>query len=348
MIRRGLWVALLLSACAGNPPGEVGVRAENGQAVAPPPHVHRIMGRPDMAPGVERPATLGPSAASGTNGITAHGGPVMATANVYFIWYGYWAADWNSETAPLILPDLADHIGASSYWNINTTYYDPSGNRVTNAVRYANSTTDFYSRGGDLYDWDVAGIVSDAITLGQLPDDPTGVYFVLTSSDVVEHSGFCTVYCGWHSWTTVAGSNIKYGFIGDASTQCPSGCMAQSNGPNNNPGADGMASVLAHELEESATDPDLNAWFDDNGEENADKCAWTFGPQYTAPNGTRANIHLGNRDYLIQQNWVNDSGGYCSMSYTPPPQCDPNDACCSDPICCGVDLCLCLGLPVCG
>ena len=46
-----------------------------------------------------------------------------------------------------------------------------------------------------------------------------------------------------------------------------------------------MASIIAHELEEAATDPDLNAWYDSRGDENADKCAWTFGTTYTAANG---------------------------------------------------------------
>jgi hypothetical protein len=43
-----------------------------------------------------------------------------------------------------------------------------------------------------------------------------------------------------------------------------------------------MASIIAHELEEAATDPDLNAWYDRRGMENADKCAWTFGSTSTA------------------------------------------------------------------
>lgn len=76
-----------------------------------------------------------------------------------------------------------------------------------------------------------------------------------------------------------------------------------------------MASVIAHELEEAVTDPDLNAWYDVRGQENADKCAWTFGTTSTASNGSLYNIKLGTRDYLIQRNWVNASGGYCSMTY---------------------------------
>ena len=40
-------------------------------------------------------------------------------------------------------------------------------------------------------------------------------------------------------------------------------------------------------LEETATDPDLNAWYDRRGYENADKCAWTFGTTYTVATAPR-------------------------------------------------------------
>ena len=82
-----------------------------------------------------------------------------------------------------------------------------------------------------------------------------------------------------------------------------------------NAGADGMASIIAHELEEATTDPDLSAWYDRRGQKNADKCAWTFGTTYTTGNGAAANMRLGTRDYLIQRNWVNAAGGYCALSY---------------------------------
>ncbi len=76
-----------------------------------------------------------------------------------------------------------------------------------------------------------------------------------------------------------------------------------------------MASIISHELEEAVTDPDLNAWYDTRGQENADKCAWTFGSQSTAGNGASYNMTFGGRNWLIQQNWVNASGGYCAKSY---------------------------------
>ena len=55
--------------------------------------------------------------------------------------------------------------------------------------------------------------------------------------------------------------DIKYAFVGNPD-RCPVACAAQTTGPNGNAGADGMASIIAHELEEAVTDPDLNAWYD--------------------------------------------------------------------------------------
>lgn len=55
--------------------------------------------------------------------------------------------------------------------------------------------------------------------------------------------------------------------------------------------------------------------YDTRGEESADKCAWKFGTESTTSNGSKYNITLGGKQYLIQQNWVNASGGYCAMSY---------------------------------
>jgi hypothetical protein len=244
-----------------------------------------------------------------SNGISYHGGPlILGTTNVYYIWYG----NWSGNNAPTILTDLAQNVGGSSYFNINTTYYNGSNTHVANSVHYAGSTTDSGSTA--LSDSAIQAVVSNAITSGRLPKDTNAVYFVLTSADVNATSGFCTQYCGWHTHGTIGGSDIKYSFVGNPD-RCPSACAAQTTGPNGNAGADGMASIIAHELEEAVTDPDLNAWYDRRGMENADKCAWTFGAQSTAANGSKYNMTLGTRNYLIQQNWVNASGGYCAKSY---------------------------------
>lgn len=239
------------------------------------------------------------------NGIYAHGGPVMlGSPNVHLIWYGNWAG--NSATS--ILTDLTSNIGGSPYYNINTTYYDPSNVHVSNAVTYAGFSNDNYSRGTALTDADIQAIVA-----ATNPTDTNGVYFVLTSADVNETSGFCTQYCGWHTHGAINGKDIKYSFVGNPD-RCPVSCTNGTASPNGNVGADGMASIFAHELEETTSDPDLNAWYDRRGYENADKCAWTFGGTYSTANGGVANMKLGTRDYLIQQNWVNAAGGYCAKS----------------------------------
>ena len=87
-----------------------------------------------------------------------------------------------------------------------------------------------------------------------------------------------------------------------------------TSSPNGDIGADAMVSVIAHELEEAVTDPNLNAWYDNRGNENADKCAWTFGTT-SGPTGAKYNMTLGSRNYLIQRNWVNAAGGYCDVKY---------------------------------
>lgn len=269
------------------------------------------------APDLEKRGTPKPPPPPTNNGINYHNGPVMlGTVNVYYIWYG----NWDGNSAMDILTDFAENIGGTPWFNINTSYYSGAGRKlkhVSNSVAYKGSTTDNYSRGTSIGDDDVRDIVADAITSGRLPKDTNGVYFVLTSQDVHETSGFCSNYCGWHTYDVINKSNIKFAFIGDPTTQCLNGCTRQRfHSPNDNFGADGMASVIAHELSEAVTDPQLNAWYTGGGDENADKCAFTYGDNvYLSPNGAGANVQLGTRDYLIQQNWVNANGGYCGMSY---------------------------------
>lgn len=262
----------------------------------------------------------GPSDFSGQlppsgNRIEYHGGPVMvAPHNIYYIWYG----NWTGDTTTSILPSFARGLNSSAYFNTDTSYTQSDGQSVVNTVTMSNQVSDNYSRGSYLADSDIAAIVITQISLGRLPTDPNGVYFVLTSPDVQETSGFCSRYCGWHTHTTLNGADIKYAFVGDPKNQCPSSCEWQTgSSPNGNPGADGMANIIAHELNETVSDPDLNAWYHLSlGGEVGDLCAWNFGSStYTAPNGSLANVSLGGNNYLIQQNWVNASGGYCAMSF---------------------------------
>ena len=239
-----------------------------------------------------------------TPAITYHNGPVMSTPNVYLIWYGNWNQTNGSDTSTgkSLVTTFLTAVSGSPYLNINKTYNNvPSGN-----ILIGGSITDAYSQTARLTDAKVQAVVTRAMastTAGHLPVDPNGIYFVLTSTDVSESSGFCTKYCGWHTSGTISGSNIKYSFVGNAN-RCVSGCAAQTISPNNNAGVEGMISVIAHELEETITDPNpRTGWADSNGAENADKCAWTFGSALsTAPNGSKYNMTLGGLNFLIQRN----------------------------------------------
>ncbi len=248
------------------------------------------------------------------NRIDYNGGAILLdTTKVYYIWYGTWDASSIS-----ILGNFASHIGGSQYFNINTGYFNGAGASISNSVSFAGSTTDNYSQGHNLNDNSIWLAVTNALSHGSLPIDSNGVYFVLTSGDV-QMSGFGSSFCGWHSQQTYNNTKIQFAFVGNPDPSQMNGCAEQTVSPNANPGADAMANIVAHELEESVTDPAQDAWFDSSGNEVADKCAWTFGSTYTAAGNSKANMSLGGKDYLIQQNWVNSGGGFCALSASPGP-----------------------------
>jgi len=257
----------------------------------------------------EAPAAGGTGQA--TPAITWHGGPVMGGApNIHLIWYGDWNQANGSDNAggQQIIRDLMWGLSGSNHLSINQSY-SANGTPVSGVLGPVQEASVGYiagNRAKRLRDSDILSIVTTYTNSHGGPQS-NAIYFVLTSSDVNETSGFCTQYCGWHTKGTIAGTTVKYSFVGNAN-RCLNGCAAQSVGPNGNAGVDGMASVLTHELEEALTDPLLNAWYDANGAENADKCAWTFGgAQQVAGNGASYNVTLptaggGFRNYLLQRN----------------------------------------------
>jgi hypothetical protein len=258
----------------------------------------------------QRAATL---RAQRSANLTYQGGPVMvAPTNIYYIWYG---SQWDAASKTT-LNNLGQNIGGSPYFNINTTYSNGAGAHVVNSVTLAGSTTNSGTLGTQLSDANIQSIVSSAITSGALPSDANAVYFVLTDKTVTATSGFCTQYCGWHTHATIGGKDIKYSFVGNPETQCPAGCGVNNPTLNGTPGADAMASIVSHELEEAVTDPDLNAWYAlSNGMENGDKCAWNFGTTSTASNGAIYNQTIGSMKYLIQQNWTLLPSQACAQHY---------------------------------
>src|SRR5207344_359970 len=109
-------------------------------------------------------------------------------------------------------------------------------------------------------------------------------------------------------------------FVGNPG-RCPMQCgspFPNEPTPNANPAADGIASWLAFSLNATVTNPYGDAWYDKNGLENSEKCEDVYGAVYrvTNPDGqlALANVHFFNRDYLLQQNWVNSKKPHCAIA----------------------------------
>jgi hypothetical protein len=260
----------------------------------------------DPTPPLEMP-TVATGSCSGR--ICFHGGDLKTNrVQVYYIWYG----DWRSSAVPGLLQDFAYSLGNTPYYRINSTYSDEHNIPVNSHFGYGGSYWVGYTHGSSITNNDVGDIVRDAVQNHHLPYDRDGIYFVMGSRGV-HIPGMCNSTCGWHSSEVVTFAfphgaiqlPALYGFIGnpiyceDKNTQ--GWCQAQSTGPNGSSAADGMASVLAHEISETVTDPNGDAWYGANHDESADLCAWTFGTSYSAPNGATANVHLGSRDWLLQR-----------------------------------------------
>jgi hypothetical protein len=265
-------------------------------------------------------ASPGTPASWGAGPVTYHtGGGVISRPNVYVIWYGNWdlnscSAPSEKSTTPSILRDLMRNIGQSNWNQINTTYSQKilgETTYVTPSVNYSGCIVDSGSLGQSLDAYDpvtfntvgpqISDVVNNALVKKELPTDANGVYFVLTSKDIAV-ADFLKLFCAYHSSFISASGTIKYAFVGDASLAL-SLCAAQiTNSPNNNPAADAMVSVAAHELVEAVSDPEGASWYDQAGYENADKCVWIFGTATKSENGSFTNMSFGGRQYLIQQN----------------------------------------------
>ncbi|CAI5473043.1 unnamed protein product [Closterium sp. Yama58-4] len=213
--------------------------------------------------------------------------------SVYVVWYGAFS-ETQKQMVRSLTASLSPHADPSVtvplWWNINRLYYDSSGNHISESVTWGGEVEDAnYSRGKTLSDADVRSLITNAISSNQLPYNEDGVYFVLSDETVSQmwnmpggsRPAFCASFCGWH-WDGRASSfgSIVYSWVGNAATLCPRSCItralraSEAAPPNQDAGMDGLLSVFAHELAEATSSPFVATWFDESGEENADKCSW--------------------------------------------------------------------------
>ncbi len=261
--------------------------------------------------------------------ITYHGGRVVQGQSVVAIYWAKGKIYTNGPTAGSSGTGTADgslvgyflgHLGGSNYYNINTTYFDQvgGGHTVTNTLGYtsfwADNTAVPPTNGTKVTNATIRNEIIKGFNQGKIVYDPNTIYAVFTAGKTNLGGGFGSQYCAYHGRFLWNGKVILYAAM-PFNNAFPAGCTSGMASPNGDIGADREVNTLGHEIEEATTDPDLNAWFDAQGEENADKCAWTWGTIYTTANGGKANMLIGSKDFLVQQNWVADPVQACAVTF---------------------------------
>src|SRR5579863_5356607 len=262
------------------------------------------------------PKAKKPSSSSGPQ-IFYHGGPIMTGLNnhIYVIYYGDFATSTTN-----IIDTFLENLGGSGAYNVNTTYYNAQNQFIQNKLAYDRRTDSYYdsnSLGSKLGGNFAVPLLQSALSSGALPTDTQAIYLEIISPEVGVSS---SNYCGYHTHSTavVPGVDIKYAVIPDPGPKhyACSGNVAvfgDITSPNGDIGADSVCDTAIHEISETVTDPDLNAWFGPHGEVG-DLCNFVYGTTTILTNGAHANHIFGGLPYLVQTIWENTGNGFCALS----------------------------------
>jgi hypothetical protein len=217
-----------------------------------------------------------------------HGGAVMhATTVVPVYWGSRWSISSFAGDKVTGLNTLYSGIGGTAYVRTNGEYSDGSGSVNTSSIARSGNLTDTSATPSGAPST-TAVLQEVAKVTGNHP--VANAYYPVYSDQPRGNAG----YCAWHSSGTIGGVRVQFGFFFnlDGDPGCDPGSPSSLG---HSQGLAALANVSGHELSEMLTDPQLNAWYDQRGDENADKCAWTF-------SGT---VAIGGQSWKIQGNWSN-------------------------------------------
>jgi serine protease len=258
---------------------------------------------PHYMPTIQQQAQM--RKAPAVSGLDYHGGWAFQTPHMYIIFWGYKPGN-DTDHVKALLTNYGKNVGGSALFNVVTQYTGPGnvpiGNGPNQLIATWTDTQDAIPTSPS--DAQVAAeAVKGMSVFGAF--DPNGSYVVATAKGH-DSPGFGTSFCAYHG-TVVSGANtLSYTnlpYIPDAGANCGAGFISP---PSDETSADeGVTIVAGHEYAESATDPDLNAWWDSsNGEEIGDLCAWT----------DVQNDPFGKKRYASQPLWSNASSS-CVHSF---------------------------------
>jgi IPT/TIG domain len=130
-------------------------------------------------------------------------------------------------------------------------------------------------------------------------------------------------FCAYHGWSApVSNPGANPGYIYAVEPYNPLGSSGCDFGedPNGN-AADITVNTLSHETNEAITDPVGLGWWDSNGLENGDKCAWNFGDRFGTTGLGQYNQVINGDVYFLQREWSNALNGCYQVG---PPTIDAN------------------------
>jgi hypothetical protein len=234
-----------------------------------------------------------PTGNATASNLAYHGGPVLTAGT--FVRPIFWGQNWNNSTfvGDKIsgLQSFYVGLGGSNYAPTNSEYTQSNGVHVSTAVTLGATIIDLSTaaKSGQR----TSTILAEVCKM--VPNPVAGGYYPVYVDAPRGSAG----YCAWHSSGTCNGVLVQFAFFFNLDGD--SGCDPGATGGHSQ-GLSALANVTGHEWSEMVTDPQLNAWYDSSGSENADKCAWTFGANLIPfPNG------IPNPLWRIQGNWSNNA-----------------------------------------
>jgi hypothetical protein len=237
--------------------------------------------------------------------MTNHGGKIMTTAAITPI---FWGSSWSGYTGDKMIGIDSWYAGYSqSRYAATSTEYTGSNGAVGSVVSTTTHLTDTSAASGGGSTTAILNEVARALAANGVTPDPSGNGYYPVYTDLPRGHA---KYCAYHSAGTITGTPVQFAFFwkldGDA------GCDPQDASSGHSQGLAAIANVTGHELAEAMTDPATpGAWYDAAGNENGDKCAWTFGgPLVTLSNGTTWKVQgeWSNAAYTAGTGYPNSSG----------------------------------------